>query len=129
MTIAYTEAQTKELIEKYLQNSTIDELAVAFNKTRKSIVAKLSKEGVYEKKGYLTKRGIKPEAKSRMSTDIESVLGVRLYQLDKVPKPTLQLLRDKIVELHEKNIQISTENDNLLESKRILGEMLDAKTV
>lgn len=43
----YTEAQTLDLVTRYQSGETVDTLAEALGKTTRSIVAKLSREGVY----------------------------------------------------------------------------------
>jgi hypothetical protein len=56
--MAYTEKETRELIELYESNPCLEmvsRLAVRFNKPKKSIIGKLSKEGVYQKLGYRSK--------------------------------------------------------------------------
>ena len=127
MTVAYTESQTKVLVEMYLNGSTIDELAVHFNKTRRSVISKLSKEGVYEKKGYLTKLGEKPESKASMVTDIEEVFGERFIQLDKIPKPTLVKLRNCICNAFDEYHTHLQEREEMLENIDILKNMLRSK--
>ena len=45
--VNYTEAQTKELVERYQAGEAVEAIATAMGKTTRSIVAKLSREGVY----------------------------------------------------------------------------------
>jgi hypothetical protein len=135
MGAAYSNSQTKELVDLYLQDATIEQLAVRFNRTPKSIIAKLSKEQVYVKKGYITKLGTKPETKASMVSDIELVLDGRYYQLDKVPKPTLNALRNAVEKfdeayqaLFEENLVQKSTIDSLEEDKTILKEKLARKS-
>ena len=56
----YTDEQTKHMIAKYQANptrETVDKLAMEMGKTVKSVIGKLSREKVYVKKDYVTKRG------------------------------------------------------------------------
>ena len=62
----YTDEQTKDMIAKYQANptrETVDKLAMELGKTVKSVIGKLSREKVYVKKDYVTKRGEKPVTK------------------------------------------------------------------
>jgi hypothetical protein len=49
----YTEAQTKELVEAYQRGESVEAIAMAMGKTTRSIIAKLSREGVYQAKQKL----------------------------------------------------------------------------
>lgn len=48
--VNYTVEQTKELVARYQAGETVEALAEAMGKTTRSIVAKLSREGVYQAK-------------------------------------------------------------------------------
>lgn len=75
----YTPEQTAELKAAYLANpsrETVDTFAVKFGKGVKSIVAKLSKEGVYKKAEYVSKTGEKPVKKDDTADAIGKVLGL-----------------------------------------------------
>ena len=70
MSVNYTEEQVKEMVAQYSENptrETVEELAEEFNKSIKSIIGKLSREGVYEKTVYKTKTGEDPITKKRIS--------------------------------------------------------------
>ena len=122
----YTEEQTKEIIDMYQSNPTLDtvtEIAVKFRKTRKSIIAKLSKEGVYQKKVYVSKTGELPVTKAELVDSIKDVLGIDLPQLDKAPKPTLKALKESVA-------QLQADFDKLLEEYedgQIKAQMAEAK--
>ena len=107
----YTDEETKELVESYLLCPTLDmvtELSVKLRKTRKSIISKLSKEGVYQRKVYTSKSGTIPITKIELLNMIEDALGKKFAGLDKAPKSTLLALRDSVV-------QLSTDFEVLLE--------------
>ena len=66
MAVNYTEEQVKQMIEEYSakpNRETVENLADMFDKSIKSIIGKLSREGVYKKTEYVTKTGEKPETK------------------------------------------------------------------
>jgi len=57
----YTKEQVDFMLETYSgaedKQLVIDDIAIALSKSRRSVIGKLSRLGVYEKKVYLTKRG------------------------------------------------------------------------
>ena len=85
---AYTGAEDKQLV--------IDELASQLSKSRRSIIGKLSRLGVYEKKVYLTKRGENPITKLELVAEIAAATGIpleKLEGLEKAPKEVLKCLK------------------------------------
>jgi hypothetical protein len=85
---AYSGAEDKQLV--------IDELASQLSKSRRSIIGKLSRLGVYEKKVYLTKRGENPVTKLELVADISQKLQIpleKLEGLEKAPKEVLKCLK------------------------------------
>ena len=86
MSAAYTLKETEFAVEEYLKNPCWDgvlHIAAKLRKTPKSVVAKLSKEGVYSKEGYTDKLGRRPITKLRMVQNIENALGTTLIKLQK----------------------------------------------
>jgi hypothetical protein len=99
--MTYSEKDVTLLVDTYQKNpclEVVDKLSVMLNKPRKSIIAKLSKEGVYIRKGYRTKTGEEVVTKLQLVRDIEGALDKKLPGLDKTPKTTLKVLRDDIME-------------------------------
>lgn len=98
----YTEELTAEIVKEYLEKpskETILELAKKYNKSPKSIIGKLSREGVYQKQVYLTKRGEFPETKKEIIARIASKLNIdpeRIQGLEKAPKSELKFLDSSI---------------------------------
>ena len=85
---AYSGAEDKQLV--------IDELASQLSKSRRSIIGKLSRLGVYEKKVYLTKRGENPITKLELVAEIAASLNIELTKLEgleKAPKEVLKCLK------------------------------------
>ena len=77
--LAYSAEQTVEMVSTYVANpsaTTVEALAVKFGKTVKSVVAKLSREGVYQKKEYVSKTGEKPVKKDSTADAIGAILGL-----------------------------------------------------
>lgn len=98
----YTEAQTKYIVEQYTEKPTritVERLAVELEKSEKSIIGKLSREGVYRRSVYKTKTGESPVTKEQLVRDIEDALGFNvesLTGLEKAPKQVLKQLRDNL---------------------------------
>ena len=96
--MSYTDQITKELIEAY-QNEptreTVEELAETYGKSVKSIIGKLSREGVYRREIYKSKTGEIPVTKVEIVNSIADALGLEsesLAGLEKSPKATLKNL-------------------------------------
>ena len=94
----YSAAQVNFMIDEYSTNptrETVDRLADELNKSIKSIIGKLSREGVYQKAIYKTKTGEVPITKSEIILKIADILdanGERLKGLEKAPKQELKYL-------------------------------------
>ena len=95
----YTDEQTQHMISVYQTNptrETVDKLANEMGKTVKSVIGKLSREKVYVKKDYTTKRGEKPITKLEMVQEIADMLQgdkERLQTLEKSSKAELLYLK------------------------------------
>ena len=94
----YTEEQTAFLVKKYNENpnmETVQELAEKLGKTTKSIIGKLSREGVYKRAVYKSKSGELPITKVELLSNIAENLGLEvenLVGLEKSPRATLKTL-------------------------------------
>ena len=92
----YTEEQTRKLVEMYKAQPsmlTVEELAIMYGKSPKSIIGKLSREGVYERAVYKNKSGDLPVTKAEIVSNIAENLGLEiedLLGLEKAPKATLK---------------------------------------
>lgn len=85
----YTDTQTAELRAAYIANpvkDTVEAFAVKFGKSARSIVAKLSKEGVYHKAEYVTKTGEKSVKKDDHATAIGNILRLNENDADSLAK-------------------------------------------
>ena len=86
------------MIEKYQakpDRETVDKLAEELNKSIKSIIGKLSREGVYRKAVYKTKTGELPVTKAELIIKIANTLNAnseKLKGLEKAPKQELKYL-------------------------------------
>ena len=104
MSVNYTEEQVKEMVAQYSENptrETVEELAEEFNKSIKSIIGKLSREGVYEKTVYKTKTGEDPITKKELVEELSELVGIEysmISGLEKSPKIDLKRLVDILKE-------------------------------
>ena len=94
----YSEVDTAFMVEKYSAEpnmETVQYLAEKLGKTTKSIIGKLSREGVYKRAVYKSKSGESPITKLELVSNISENLGIEveaLAGLDKAPKTALKAL-------------------------------------
>lgn len=95
----YTPEVTTKLVADYQQGVSTEELAAQLDVPVRSVIAKLSSLGVYQKKSYLNKRGEVPIKKEEYIDRLAVLLNVsidRLESLEKVNKNVLKLLEDAL---------------------------------
>ena len=95
----YTEEMVNEMTAAYTENptrETVDALAEQFGKTTRSIIAKLSREGVYIAQPRTTKSGEPVVSKSELVNTIAAHFDIELPTLVKAGKQDLQRLVDAI---------------------------------
>ena len=94
----YTDEHTKYIVDHYALHpnmKTVAYLAEELGKSTKSIIGKLSREGVYERSAYKSKSGEAPITKAEICSNIAENLGIDLEcleGLEKAPKATLKAL-------------------------------------
>ena len=104
MAVNYTQEQVdymKTLYDQEPTRDTVQKLANELNKSVKSIIGKLSREGVYQKTEYLSKTGERPITKKQMVEIIAKELvgeSSKLAGLEKAPKADLKYLLDLVSE-------------------------------
>ena len=102
MAVNYTEEQVAYMTKLYEENptrETVEFLAQEMDKSIKSIIGKLSREGVYKKTEYVTKTGEKPITKVEIVENLEEKLGLpnqTLAGLEKSPKTVLRRLYESV---------------------------------
>ena len=85
----YTAEQTAELKAEYLANpstETVKALAEKMARSTASIIAKLTREGVYKKKEYQTKAGGSPVKKDALATELAELVGLSDGEADSLTK-------------------------------------------
>ena len=99
----YSPEVTEKIIKEYKnaenKKDIIEVLAERYEKSPKSIIGKLSKEGVYEKNTYKSKNGKTPitraEIVDQICHQLEGDPG-RLQDLAKAPKMPLEYLKELV---------------------------------
>jgi len=101
--INYTPEVTQAIVEAYQAEptmETVQALADKHDKTIKSVIGKLSREGVYKKATYKTKTGEKPVTKLELVAQIADFLEFDnpevVAGLDKAPKSALNAILEKV---------------------------------
>jgi hypothetical protein len=84
--VNYTPEQTAQMVEAYKAGVTVEQIANGMGKTVRSVVAKLSREGVYRKKEYVTKTGEKPASKDIHAEQIGAHLQLSEGEVDSLTK-------------------------------------------
>lgn len=94
-TVNYSPEQTAQVIADYKSGITVEQIALNLGKTVKSVVAKLSREGVYQKKTYVTKTGEAVVKKDSVADAIGAILALPendIESLTKANKSALQAI-------------------------------------
>ena len=101
----YTKEITDKLIEDYKSGIPVATLAQSLDVPERSIIAKLSSLGVYNKKSYVNKRGELPVKKSEHIARIAKLLDCDediLESLEKVNKQVLKLIELNLLQTDPK---------------------------
>lgn len=108
MAVNYTPEITEEMVQLYEANptpETVELLMEKYGKTKKSIIGKLAREGVYRRQVYQTKSGVDPVTKEQLAEMIGEHLGVadpfQIEGLEKAPKRVLQFMEKRLAEMLE----------------------------
>jgi transposase-like protein len=91
----YTKETTEQIVQQYRDGTSVEEIATTLDVPSRSVIAKLSSLGVYQKKSYLNKRGEVPVKKEVYIEQVAELLEVevdRLESLEKCNKSVLQLI-------------------------------------
>lgn len=91
----YTKEITDRLVAQYTaqpDQATVQQLADELQVPTRSIIAKLSSLGVYQKKQYLNKRGEVPTKKSEHIENIAKLLDMNLELLESLEKVNKSVL-------------------------------------
>ena len=89
-TVNYTPEQTAHLVANYKAGETVEALATMFGKTTRSVVAKLSREGVYTAKSKAS--GVARVKKSELVDRIATLCGASPEAFDSLEKANHEVL-------------------------------------
>jgi ABC-type phosphate transport system substrate-binding protein len=92
-TVNYTAEQTAQVVADYQAGVAVEAIAAAMGKSVRSIVAKLSREGVYQKKTYVTKNGETVVKKDAHADAIGAILGLPENDIESLTKANKAALR------------------------------------
>ena len=100
--INYTPEQVDWMSNLYNQTpsrQTVEDIANILEKSTKSVIGKLAREGIYQKAEYISKTGEKPITKIQLVGKLATALDLKvedLEGLDKAPKGVLKLLCENL---------------------------------
>ena len=89
--VNYTAEQTAEVVESYKAGETVEAIAVKVGKSVRSIVAKLSREGVYVNKAKAS-GAVAKVTKADLIAKIAEKYGVEEIKLESLEKATKEAL-------------------------------------
>ena len=89
----YTAEQTAQIVDAYNAGNTVEMIAEMVGKSTRSIVAKLSREGVYKKKEYVTKNGEKAVKKDAHADAIGAILKLPENDIESLTKANKSALK------------------------------------
>jgi hypothetical protein len=95
--VNYTPEQTAQLVANYKAGATVEALATMFGKTTRSVVAKLSREGVYQAKSKSS--GTARVKKAELVDRIASLCGANPEAFDSLEKANHEVLEAILVNL------------------------------
>ena len=93
----YTPAQTAEIVSRYQAGETVEVLATALGKTTRSVVAKLSREGVYVAKTKTT--GVARVRKAELVDKLATACGVAPEVFESLEKANHDVLEALVAKL------------------------------
>jgi len=100
--INYTPEQVEWMSNLYNQTpsrQTVESIANELDKSTKSVIGKLAREGIYQKAEYKSKTGEKPITKLQLVSSLAARLELEtdeLAGLEKAPKGVLKLLCENL---------------------------------
>tara|TARA_B100001113_G_scaffold321481_1_gene291339 strand:- start:601 stop:939 length:339 start_codon:yes stop_codon:yes gene_type:complete len=102
MAANYTTEQVEVMIAWYTAEptrETVNTIAKEMNKSVKSVIGKLSREGVYKKQVYKTKTGEIPMTKQEivmLMADLLEIDSSKIMGLEKAPKQDIKFLSEVV---------------------------------
>lgn len=91
--VNYTPEQTAQMVADYQAGVTVEKIAENLGKTVRSVVAKLSREKVYQAKQYVSKTGEKPVKKDVHADAIGAILRLPENDIESLTKANKSALK------------------------------------
>ena len=91
--VNYTPEQTLQMVADYQAGMSVETLAQNLGKSVRSVVAKLSREGVYKKKTYVSKTGEPVVKKDAHADAIGAILGLPENDIESLTKANKSALK------------------------------------
>lgn len=91
--VNYTPEQTLKMVADYQAGVTVEAIAETLGKTVRSVVAKLSREGVYKRKEYKTKTGEAVVKKDAHADAIGAILRLPENDIESLTKANKSALK------------------------------------
>jgi len=91
----YDKATTDKIVAMYQQEQPVEEIAKTIQVPERSVIAKLSSMGIYQRKEYKNKRGETPVKKEEYIERIAALMQVNsdlLESLEKANKSVLAMI-------------------------------------
>ena len=89
--VNYTAEQTAQILDLYAAGETVEAIATVVGKSARSVIAKLSREGVYKAKAKATGEG--RVTKADLVVKIAEKLGADVKALESLEKASLGALQ------------------------------------
>lgn len=102
----YTKEICDRMVQQYTSGVSVLELAAELDVPERSIIAKLSSLGVYQKKSYLNKRGEVPVKKAEHIERIAVLLDANLELLE-----SLEKVNKTVLVMIERALERATQSD------------------
>jgi len=97
--VNYSAEQAAQMVENYTNGFTVEAIALEMGKSVRSVIAKLSREGVYVAKGKVAKAESQTLRKAQLIELIAAKVGATqesLESLEKATKEALEILAKAI---------------------------------
>lgn len=91
--VNYTAEQTAQVVQAYKSGIDVEQIAADLGKSVRSIVAKLSREGVYKKKDPVSKTGEPVVKKDQHAEAIGAILNLSEPEVESLTKANKSALK------------------------------------
>lgn len=107
LTTRYSDQETALLEKLHRENVPIEQIATQLDRSVRSVRAKLSSLGLYQRAPYTSKNGELPKKKEEYVKEIAALLETDEYLVDSLEKCTKFVLKKLLDKLQQCNAQAS----------------------